>query len=211
MWKYLFSSIPEIVFEAFAVCTLIWAVFSIFLLRKRNKVLFWLFTGTVFCMILWRISLHSIMSSSRYAAILIYPAAVFSGCLSMKSKLIFRWIFRKLKLDFLCLRLICRLLPVVVFTGLMIACTAKSLRVNSQGDFIRKICRKYLRVSGGKGHVYVTANEVYRISWHIKRRNKDICCLPIRKESGFSEVCKQVTLLKNMPGDHYFFFYVRKG
>ena len=100
MLKYLFYTVPPMLFETLAITMLIGFAVLLFLRKKKSPVLFWSFTGIILFMIAWRLAVHSLMLSSRYAQIIIYPCLILSGCLCVNTHALFRWIFRKFKLDF---------------------------------------------------------------------------------------------------------------
>ena len=72
MLSFLFQSVSGIIFEPLAITLLLWCVLAFGFFRKKNKVLFWFFTGAVIFMLAWRLVCHSVMVSSRYGAFLIY-------------------------------------------------------------------------------------------------------------------------------------------
>ena len=120
MLKYLFYTAPKMLFEPFAIAALISFACILLLRKKKNALLFRSLTGIVLFMIAWRLSIHSLMRSSRYAQILIYPCIILSGCLCLNTQALFRWLFRKIRLNFPCRKEICKFRPTVLFVSFII-------------------------------------------------------------------------------------------
>ena len=210
MLKYLFYTVPPMLFEALAITALIGFGVLLFLRKKKNPVLFWSLTGFVLFMIVWRLSVHSLMLSSRYAQIIIYPCVILSACLCMNTQALFRWIFCKLKLNFPYRKDICKFLPTVLFVSLFFACIGKALHVDSYGNFIEKITTAYQKYADSKDHIHIAESEHHRISWYLKRKISDVQVIHENNQTALSSVSKTVQGLKNFEGNHYLFFYLKK-
>ncbi len=212
MWDYLFKNISKILYEPIAVCVIIYLVWTLFFFRKKDKLFYWGFLLTVIFMVGWRLACHKVMLSSRYSALLIYPALIITACLCGKVHPFFRWLLKKLHLNFSGKTQICRFLTVVVFVGLLIACLAKALHLNPYGNYWRKISQTYLKHSNGTGEVHTISGERNRLTYYAAKQLKEINVLTWKAdELPIDFVKKNVTLVKNIPGNHYFFYYLRKG
>lgn len=212
MFDYLFKSIPSIIFDPLAVMVLIWSVCAFFLCKKKNKFFFWTFCSIVIFMLVWRLAVHSLMESSRYASVLIYPAVIFSACLCLKAQAVFRWLFKLFHCEFKVRNQICKFLAVVLFIGMFIACIGKSLHLDPYGYYIPKITDDYKKYSGGNGRVHIVFEEAERISWYLGKKLCEVDAFYIGKnEPVFPGVKRAFEMSKNIPGEHYFFFYLKKG
>lgn len=211
MLQYLFHIAPPMLFEALAITMLIGFAVLLFLRKKKNPVLFWSFTGIILFMIIWRLSVHSLMLSSRYAQILIYPCVILSACLCVNTQALFRWIFRKLKLDFPYRKNICKFLPAVLFVSLFFACIGKILHVDPHSNFIEKITNAYKKYADSKDHIHIAESEHNRISWYLKRKISDVHIFYTADDKPILDSVKRtIDVLKNIPGNHYLFFYLKK-
>ena len=210
MLKYLFYTVPPMLFEALAITALIGFAVLLFLRKKKNPVLFWSFTGIILFMIAWRLAVHSLMLSSRYAQIIIYPCVILSGCLCVNTQALFRWIFRKFKLDFPYRKDICKFLPTVLFVSLFFACIGKALHVDPYGNFIEKITTSYQIYADPEDHIHITESEHCRLSWALKRKISDVQVIHENNRTALSSVSKTVQGLKNFEGNHCLFFYLKK-
>ena len=212
MFKYFFQTAPSMLFEPLAITMLIGFACIFLLCKKKNKVLFLSLTGAVLFMAAWRLSIHSMMHSSRYAQILIYPCVILSACLCMNMRVLFRWIFCKLKLAFPCRKELCKFLPAVLFIGLFFACVGKSLHVDLSGDFIDKITKAYEQHRRNGDLLHVASQEECRIPWYLKRKINEVYVLNIdRNLPTVDNIKKAIETLRNIKGDHYLFFYLKKG
>ena len=108
MWDYLFKNISKILYEPIAVCVIIYLVWTLFFFRKKDKLFYWGFLLTIVFMVGWRLACHKVMLSSRYSALLIYPALIITACLCGKVHPFFRWLLQKLHLNFSGKTQICR-------------------------------------------------------------------------------------------------------
>ena len=210
MLRYLFYTAPQMLFEPFAIAVLISFACILLLRKKKNALLFRSLTGIVLFMIAWRLSIHSLMLSSRYAQILIYPCIILSGCLCLNTQALFCWLFRKFKFDFQYRKDICKFLPTVLFVSLFFACIGKALHVDPYGNFIEKITTSYQKYADPEDHILITKSEHYRISWALKRKISDVQVIHENNRTALSSVSKTVQGLKNFEGNYYLFFYLKK-
>ena len=212
MFSYLFRSIPKMIFEPLAVTLLLWALLAFCFFRKKNKPLFWFFTGAIIFMITWRVACHSVMLSARYAAFLIYPTLICCACFAVKSAPFFRWVFKKFNLQFPLRNLFCRFLPVAIIIGLSAGCLIRTFRIDPYSDYRRQAAFTYLKHRKGPGEIYIAHDEFNRISWYTGHKHSEVKTLYIPENTpALPQIKKTVGSLKNIPGKHWLFFFLDKG
>lgn len=212
MFSYLFQSVTGIVFEPLAVTLLLWCILAFGFFRKKNKVLFWFFTGAVIFMLVWRLACHSVMVSARYAAFLIYPTVICCACFTFKCAPFFRWLFKKFKLEFPGRNAFCRLISVAVFIGLSIGCLIKTFRIDPYATHLKQAAQFYVKHRRGPGELYIAEKAHKPISWYVGLKEYEANLLYVPENaSSFQYVRNTVELLRNVPGEHYLFFYLKKG
>ena len=211
MADYLFKSIPGILYEPFAVCVLLWLALIFPFFRKKNRVFVLLIFASVVCMVVWRMVLSHIVLSSRYAAILIYPAAAASACLCVKISPLGIWIAKKFKKNTPSVKMWLRILPVVIAAGLSITCLCRSLRFKNYASAYKKVAQAYLQYRSGAGELYITNKEINRVSWYAGLKGRAVKEFPDSGEKDACQVIRQmIEKLKNSPGEHFFIFFVKK-
>ena len=212
MFSYFFQSVTGIVFEPLAVTLLLWCVLTFGFFRKKNKVLFWFSTGAVIFMLAWRLACHSVMVSARYAAFLIYPTVICCACFTFKCAPFFRWLFKRFKLEFPGRSAFCRFVATGVLIGLTIGCFLKTFRIDPYAKAPMQAAQVYLTHHQRPGELYIERDNLNRISWYAKKKQSDARLLYIPDNPPvLPTVRNAVELLKNIPGEHYFFFPVNKG
>ena len=212
MLSFLFQSVSGIIFEPLAITLLLWCVLAFGFFRKKNKVLFWFFTGAVIFMLAWRLACHSVMVSARYAAFLIYPTVICCACFTFKCAPFFRWLLKKFKLKFPGRNAFCRLISVAVFIGLSIGCLIKTFRIDSYATHLKRAAQFYVKHRRGPGELYIAEKAHKRISWYVGLKEYEANLLYVPENaSSFQYVRNTVELLRNVPGEHYLFFYLKKG
>ena len=212
MFSFLFQSVTGIIFEPLAVTLLLWCILAFGFFRKKNKVLFWFITGAVIFMLAWRLACHSVMVSARYAAFLIYPTAICCACFTFKCPPFFRWLFKKFKLEFPGRNAFCRFVATGVLIGLTIGCFLKTFRIDPYAKAPMQAAQVYLKHHQGPGELYVERDNLNRISWYAKKKQSEARLLYIPDNTPvLPTVRNTVELLKNIPGEHYFFFPVSRG
>ena len=212
MFSFLFQSVTGIIFEPLAVTLLLWCVLAFGFFRKKNKVLFWFFTGAVIFMLAWRLICHSLMVSGRYGAFLIYPALICCACFTFKCPPFFRWLFKKFKLEFPGRNAFCRFVATGVLIGLTIGCFLKTFRINYYGSYTKQAAQFYLKHRQGPGEIYVISDENNRFSWYAKKKQSETNLMHIPENVPVLPPLRNtVELLKNIPGEHYLVFPVNKG
>ena len=206
IYDSIFYTIPKAVYEPLGVVVLLWGIVSLIFFRKRNTFHFMIFTLAVFLMLAWRIIGHTIMYSSRYSVILIYPTIIFCACFCCKLPQIFRWSIGKIHWDFSLKREVGLFLAVTVVVGLCIAALVKDVRFNRYGDYAKKISLAYIQKKKPAGILHVH-REYRRVLWYTKCKKAEITeygwqirrlDLPLIRE--------WVLKYKNAMGDHYFIF-----
>lgn len=213
MIEYLLQSIPRILFEPLAVGAFLWIITSLFLFRRKRKPFYWIIFVAVCIMLIWRLCAISLMASGRYSSFLIYPATIFTVCFCFKLNTICRWLLMRFdKKQIIPHRnLICRIIPWLFMIGLSIAGIVKSLNFNPYDTVLPETCRFYRELPGEKNNPvlvdiapelfgYYSNTPIKQIFW-IRKNDK------ISIEDQFRN---RLQRLKNQPGDHYFFFYLRK-
>ncbi|MBE6372430.1 MAG: hypothetical protein E7055_10215 [Lentisphaerae bacterium] len=205
---YLFKSIPKMLFEPLAICTLIWIILALFIFRKRDKLLFWMVFASIVFMLSWRLCFR--MKSSRYAAFLIYPSVIFTACFCLKTRTILHWVFQRLKWGKPLKYFLCKIFPALTVFGLAAACIGKTLHRNPYGNFLYDVTQTYLKHSGGKGCIHTQRS--MRVAWYIGRSlKKEEELNSTQDEAALPFVRKAVAKAQNIPGNHYFFYYLNKG
>ena len=212
MLSFLFQSVSGIIFEPLAITLLLWCVLAFGFFRKKNKVLFWFFTGAVIFMLAWRLICHSVMLSGRYGAFLIYPALICCACFTFKCAPFFRWLFKKSKLEFPCRNAFCRFISAAVLIGLTVGCLIKTFRIDPYAKAPMQAAQVYLKHRQGPGELYIEHDNLNRISWYAKIKQSEPRLLYIPDNPPvLPTVRNAVELLKNIPGEHYLFFPVSRG
>ena len=212
MFSYLFQSVTKIVFEPLAVTLLLWCVLAFGFFKKKNKVLFRFFTGAVIFMLVWRLACHTVMVSERYAAFLIYPTIICCACFTFKCAPFFRWLFKKFKWEFSGRNAFCRFIPAAVLIGLTVGCLLKTFRINHYALYTKQAAQFYLKHRQNPGGIYVTDHEYGRFSWYAGLKNSEVNLMYIPDDIPPQQTLRNtVELLKNIPGEHYFFFFLDKG
>ena len=73
-FSVLFQTIPGILYEPVACCTMVGLMFAVWMHRKKHDTFYWLIVCSLLFMVGWRCGIH--ITSGRYATILIYPAVI---------------------------------------------------------------------------------------------------------------------------------------
>lgn len=213
MMEYLLQSLPRILFEPLAVGAFLWIITSLFLFRRKRKPFFLIIALAVCIMLVWRLCLHTLMLSGRYSAFLIYPATIFTVCFCFKLNTICRWLLMRFDKKHIipCRNLICRIIPWLFMIGLSIAGIVKSLNFNSYDTVLPETCRFYRELPGEKNNPVQVDVDPELFGYYSNTPIKQISRIP--KNDKFSiedQFRNRLKRLKNLPGDHYFFFYLRK-
>ena len=218
MFEYLFEAIPRLLFEPIAVASVLGITTALFRFRKKRGAFFYVVLTAISFFLIWRLVLHEIMISSRYASVLILPALIFSTWFGFQLAPIVRWIMKSRVFASLPhKRIICRTLPYLWVTGLTIACLVKTLHYNPYSDHLYTICQAFLAASEGQSPVYLHASgslECSRIAYYCGRHaSTDV--IPFRSDdqtnATLSEIQERANLTINIPGVHYFFILQKAG
>ena len=130
MTCFLFK-IPGLLFEPIAVITIVASFAAFIIYYKKHDRLYWIITLTVGYMLIWRLSVHSLIVSSRYASIILYPAIILSAWLICHLNVFVKYIgdyFRCRNNPFF-KELLDRIPACIVFL-LTLACVIKTLHFN---------------------------------------------------------------------------------
>ena len=133
MIKVLFQVIPQMLFEPIAFISVLGLVCALICFYKKHGPYFWFFTISTAFMIAWRVFYP--ISSSRYAALLIYPAliAVAYFLVTLKDLRVLSFLKKYPG--------ICKALPILLTVALAVACIGKAFHLNPYEDYIRSTCR----------------------------------------------------------------------
>ena len=213
MIEYLLQSIPRILFEPLAVGAFLWIITSLFLFRRKRKPFYWIIFVAVCIMLIWRLCAISLMASGRYSSFLIYPATIFTVCFCFKLNTICRWLLMRFdKKQIIPHRnLICRIIPWLFMIGLSIAGIVKSLNFNPYDTVLPETCRFYRDLPGEKNNPVQVDADPELFGYYSSTPLKQISRIPKNDKISIEDQLRnKLKRLKNDPGDHYFFFYLRK-
>ncbi len=213
MMEYLLQSIPRILFEPLAVGAFLWIITSLFLFRRKRKPFYWIIFVAVCIMLIWRLCAISLMASGRYSSFLIYPATIFTVCFCFKLNTICRWLLMRFdKKQIIPYRnLICRIIPWLFMIGLSIAGIVKSLNFNPYDTVLPETCRFYRELPGEKNNPVQVDADPELFGYYSNTPIKQISRIPKNDKISIEDQLRnKLKRLKNDPGDHYFFFYLRK-
>ena len=213
MMEYLLQSLPRILFEPLAVGAFLWIITSLFLFRRKREPFFRIIVLAVCIMLAWRLCLHTLMLSGRYSAFLIYPATIFTVCFCFKLNTICRWLLMRFDKKHIipCRNLICRIIPWLFMIGLSIAGIVKSLNFNPYDTVLPETCRFYRELPGEKNNPVQVDADPERFGYYSSTPLKQISRIPKNDKISIEDQFRnRLQRLKNQPGDHYFFFYLRK-
>lgn len=213
MMEYLLQSLPRILFEPLAVGAFLWIITSLFLFRRKREPFFRIIALAVCIMLVWRLCLHTLMLSGRYSAFLIYPATIFTVCFCFKLNTICRWLLMRFDKKHIipCRNLICRIIPWLFMIGLSIAGIVKSLNFNPYDTVLPETCRFYRELPGEKNNPVQVDVDPELFGYYSNTPIKQISLIPKNDKISIEDQFRnRLKRLKNLPGDHYFFFYLRK-
>lgn len=213
MMEYLLQSIPRILFEPLAVGAFLWIITSLFLFRRKRKPFFLIIALAVCIMLAWRLCFHTLMLSGRYSAFLIYPATIFTVCFCFKLNTICRWLLMRFDKKHIipCRNLICRIIPWLFMIGLSIAGIVKSLNFNPYDTVFPETCRFYRDLPGEKNNPVQVEVDPELFGYYSSIPLEQISRIGKNDKISITDQLRnRLQRLKNLPGDHYFFFYLRK-
>lgn len=215
MMHYLFSGIPSLLFEPIAVATLLGCITAFFFLRKRRHgIFFWSITVSIAIMLLWRLALSSLMFSSRYASILLYPAVILTVWFCFQMENIFGLVaesFPRLKLA-PSAKGYPSFISYLLIVGLTIACLVKILHYNPFDNYSVKLSKTLARETAGKDFRIFTLGERERIAYYSGIDYDKVAFLSTDTKESLYEALKQKILInKNSFNNVYFVFFLKKG
>ena len=142
MLKYLLVEIPSLLFESIAVVACLGLVAALLVYRKKHNRFYWSIILCIILMLAWRLFCHSIMVSSRYSSILLYPAVICTGWFCLYSRNIVRGLFNSFShMNDRQINRISDIMPFILISGLSAAGLVKILQYNPYGNHTIKICK----------------------------------------------------------------------
>lgn len=208
MIRYIFQTIPRIMFEPVSVIALLGLCLYLFLNRRRRGCRFWLICSSIFFFFGWRITAHAVMASKRYSEILIYPGVIFMCYFFVQIPLLFRWILYKAGLSRFTLHYkasrALTWLCVIIFA---VVSLSKAFLINTYSDYIVRLCDVFNKDSANRNNVYIcTDKEVTRIMHYCNISPERCMEFPVdRKHDPYQIFCDRVCSFSNKPGVYYFF------
>lgn len=127
VFSVFFQGVPGVLFEPIAVGAVLGLVTAAVMYWKRHTPLYWLIGGSILFMISWRLSIQII--SSRYAAILLYPAVIATAFFCFQTDWLVKYIPRFPEKW-------CKAVPYLFVLGLSIASIGQTLHLNPYDDYI---------------------------------------------------------------------------
>lgn len=127
-----FVKFSRVLYEPLSITVLIAIVLAFYLNWRKWNRLFWIITGAISFMILWRFGIKII--STRYGAILIYPTIILVAYLFYRVTEVFK------KIPYLC-QIPEKYYPWIsrgLLIGIIVPCIIKDFRFNYYADFILK-------------------------------------------------------------------------
>ena len=214
MMHVLFVLIPRLLFEPIAVSAILGCFAALFLSFKNRRIFYWGIAFSVSFMILWRLFIHSLMASSRYSSILLYPAPIFIAWLSFELEDIFLWLFQKIPgLQSFPFRKICCFIPYVCIIGLFIPCLIKALRYDLNKDHTVRLARTLAgEIKDKKFRLYSPRSEQDRIAYYSGIDVKHVLPLDVTKrQSVYEQLRREMLSLRNFIEPVYFIFPLKEG
>ena len=206
--KHLFLGIYRILYEPFFIGALL-AILSIllFYIRRRNIWLIVTLSAAGF-MLAWRVACYSIMISSRYSAILIFPTLLLVAWLCPKMGVYFRRFFPakwggKWKSPF------CHLLEAASVIGMMIGCFGQILHFNPYANWFTEVISVYQKNARPDDIIYT--QDERRIAFYTHKTMRELRNIPAEAPKLLNFISLQLQQNKNIPGKHYFFFSKKKA
>lgn len=166
IFELLFQKIPRGIFEPFAIGAVVGGFFSL-LFSRRYKYFFFFFWGAILFMLAWRLAI--LIISSRYTSFLIYPAVILTVYACFEAG-------RQLKKRTRISRTFCRLLPLLILSGIALGCLGKTFHwdpyeYHREGAYltIREQMKKYDKIQ-----VLVSNGDARRTKYYTGAVTRDI-------------------------------------
>lgn len=211
--RYLFVGIPSLLFEPISIIALLGCITTFCYFHKKNNRFFWITTVSICLMFIWRLSCCSLMLSTRYTAIILYPAMIFTVLFCFHVRDAAQSIFRRFPhLDHDLFQKIYPVIPWFLVTILAVACLAKTLHYNPYGTHTIKICKALADEVKGKDFILYVQDEQRRIAYYTG--------IAVNKMNPLSEgiyypinrtLKRKLKLTKNYFINVYFILFLKKG
>jgi hypothetical protein len=206
--KQLIFGIYRILFEPFFIGALLASLSILLFYIKRRNIWFIAASFAAVFMLAWRIVCYSIMISSRYSAILIFPALLLVAWLCTKMGVYFRRFFPsqwggKWKSPF------CHLLEAASVIGMMFGCIGQILHFNPYANWFTDVISVYQQHATPNDIIY--AQEPRRVAFYTQRKMQNLQILTFENNEPVEFLSQQLQQNKNIPGKHYFFFSKKKA
>lgn len=214
MIRYFFVGIPSLLFEPAAVVALLGCITTFFFFHKKNNPFFYIVLSAVCFMFFWRLSLHSIVTSSRYAAVILYPAIIFDVLFCFHVKKFVQWFDLKFfHLNKPWFRMLCTVLPYFLIFCLVVPCIAKTLRRNPYADYRIRLCKALAEEIKGKNFLLYAENDhLGQVAYYTGLDMKVPMPLVDNIDNSVHDALKRkVKKNKNYTGNVYFVFPQKKG
>ncbi len=202
MLEIFFQIIPATLFEPIAAGAVPGIAAALIFGWKKRSAWYWILLFSILFMIGWRLAIQIV--SSRYAAILIYPAIIFTAYFCFQTERL-SVLFKQYRHGIF----ICRLVPWLLILGLSIVCIGKVLHYNPYSDYVIKTCKVFLDDTEEKEKVYVYSlgcGEKSRIIYYsgLKKMSDlpELCLKDPDKRKILADKLKEV---RNVRGAHYFY------
>ena len=208
MIQNLFHGIYRGLYEPFCIGALLAILSILFFYIKRRNIWFIAALSAVVFMLAWRIVCNSIMISSRYSAILLFPTLLLVAWLCPKMGVYFRRFFPtkwggKWKSSF------CHLLEAASVIGMMIGCFGQILHFNPYANWFTEVISVYQK--NAKSNDILHAQDIRRIAFYARKLNQELQMLAAEDQEPVEILSQQLQQNKNIPGKHYFFFSKKKA
>ncbi len=209
-----FQTLPRMLFEPVAVGALLGIAAALFFCWKKKTVWYWMILCAVLFMLAWRLAIQII--SSRYAAVLLFPAVIFTAFFCFKLEDVLKYIFRFVP-KFRYADLTARIVPWLFVLGLSIAGFVKVMHVNFYSGYLEKTCGLYHADRAGKEEscrVYTLEGKEYnRILYYadLKEPNADMIIAIAEGQDPVKILRSRLRSLRNVKEVCYFFAAHRNG
>jgi len=186
--------------------------------RKTHNRFYWITTVTLLFMLVWRLACHSLMLSTRYSSIFLYPAIISTAwfCFYLPKLISMHRAFRLHRLmngsSFLNNHPVPpqhTFIPTILITGLAIACLTKILHYNAYRAGIMELCKKSnLHRGNDPAYYYHNSKEKSRILFYTTTspdKEHDFPLLINGSNGLLQNIQEAVVLIQNIQGKHFFF------
>ena len=173
-------------------------------------------------MVGWRLFCHSIMLSTRYASILLYPAIICTAwfCFYLRkiAKLLFLYLSNA---NGQLVDQICAFIPILLITGISVAGLIKILHYNPYGNHTAILCKELEQKNTGRDlrvYTYLASQPLNehvaqeRIAYYSKISKQRILNLLNDQDGNWQDVLiNRIKDTSNSFKDFFFVFYLRNG